>query len=131
MLSRTNLKDLDGGRSSFIVGSRMTKALGDLESHFYWNGEDFTDGQIIDAKLIPATEVITKYHDLWNVEQSLRMSKHDLAARPIFYHTRGSIEGSAPGHRVRRPGRRPPHPKPDQSDHRQRHQTTQAPCTPS
>jgi hypothetical protein len=195
MLSRTNLKDLDEAGLSFIVGSRMTKAPGDLESHFHWNGDDFTDRQIIDtvtpkhsrsrvnnikrraepvwdpaehpkawravwqysakrarrdtatlnaqeeraravidgtkpakstrfvttkddqrlldeaslarahkliglkgyvtnidAKTIPATEVITKYHDLWNVEQSFRMSKHDLAARPIFHHTRDSIE---------------------------------------
>ncbi len=33
----------------FIVGSRMTKAPGDLESHFHWNGDVFTDGQIIDT----------------------------------------------------------------------------------
>ncbi|GAB7145402.1 hypothetical protein LRC484719_40030 [Mycobacterium riyadhense] len=41
---------------------------------------------------MPAAEVIAKYHDLWHVEQSFRMSKHDLAARPIFHHTRDSIE---------------------------------------
>lgn len=195
MLSRTNLKELDGAGLSFIVGSRMTKAPGDLESHFHWKGEVFTDGQIIDTvtpkhsrsrvnniklraepvwnpakhpkawravwqysakrarrdtatlnaqeeraravidgtkaakstrfvttkgderlldeaslararKLIglkgyvtnidvetmPAAEVIAKYHDLWHVEHSFRMSKHDLAARPIFHHTRDSIE---------------------------------------
>lgn len=195
MLSHTNLTDLDGAGLSFIVGSRMTKAPGDLESHFHWNGEVFTDGQIIDtvtpkhsrsrvndikrraepvwnpaehpqawravwqysakrarrdtatlnaqeeraraviegtkpakstrfvtikgdqrlldednlararkliglkgyvtnidAKTLPAAEVIDKYHDLWHVEQSFRMSKHDLAARPIFHHTRDSIE---------------------------------------
>ena len=33
---------------------------------------------------MPATEVITSYHDLWHVEQSFRMSKTDLAARPMF-----------------------------------------------
>ena len=195
MLSGDNLKALDQADLSFIVGSRMTKAPGDLESHFHWNGEDFTDGQIIDTvtpkhsrsrvnnikrraepvwdpaehpkawravwqysakrahrdtatlnaqeararavidgtkaakqtrfvttkgderlldeaslararKLIglkgyvtnidiqtmPAAQVIAKYHDLWHVEQSFRMSKHDLAARPIFHHTRDSIE---------------------------------------
>ena len=37
-------------------------------------------------------EVIGSYHDLWHVEQSLRMSKTDLAARPIFHHTRDAIE---------------------------------------
>jgi transposase len=46
----------------------------------------------IDAAQMPASEVIGKYHELWHVEQSFRMSKHDLAARPIFHHLRESIE---------------------------------------
>ncbi|MFC9769580.1 hypothetical protein [Rhodococcus jostii] len=37
-------------------------------------------------------EVIAKYHDLWHVEQSFRMSKTDPRARPMFHHTRESIE---------------------------------------
>ena len=41
---------------------------------------------------MPAAEVIAKYHDLWHVEQSFRMSKTDLRARPIFHHTRDAIE---------------------------------------
>ena len=49
MLSASNLKALDALGLSFIVGSRMTKAPGDLESHFHWNGDVFTDGQIIDT----------------------------------------------------------------------------------
>ena len=49
MLSANNLKELDGSGLSFIVGSRMTKAPNDLESHFHWNGEVFSDGQIIDT----------------------------------------------------------------------------------
>ena len=195
MLSAANLKALDELGCSFIVGSRTTKAPGDLESHFHWNGDVFTDGQIIDTvtprhgnttvndckkraepvwnpdsdteawraiwaysakrarrdhktlaaqeqraraivdgersgksarfvkvkgsdrhldeaslaraqslvglkgyvtnvpvTVMPATEVIAKYHDLWKVEKSFRMSKSDLAARPIFHHTRDSIE---------------------------------------
>jgi transposase len=46
----------------------------------------------IPASVMPAAEVITSYHDLWNVEASFRMSKSDLRARPIFHHTRESIE---------------------------------------
>ena len=49
MLSASNLKALDELGLSFIVGSRTTKAPGDLESHFHWNGDVFTDGQIIDT----------------------------------------------------------------------------------
>jgi hypothetical protein len=46
---------------------------------------------------IPATvmdpgQVIASYHDLWHVEQSFRMSKTDLQARPIFARTRDAIE---------------------------------------
>ena len=198
MLSSSNLKALDEAGLRFIVGSRVTKAPQDLESHFRWHGDLFTDGQIIDtitprdqrgaaekvsdpakraepvwdptvhgrswravwaystkrsvrdnrtltlqenkarsvvagektartprfvrtrngasevdetslararrlaglkgyvtnieAGLMPAGEVISSYHDLWHVEQSFRMSKTDLRARPMFHHRRESIE---------------------------------------
>lgn len=36
--------------------------------------------------------VIGSYHQLWRIEKSFRMSKSDLAARPIYHHTRESIE---------------------------------------
>jgi transposase len=195
MLSTSNLKELDDAGLRFIVGSRVTKAPVDLESHFGWHGDAFTDGQLIDtitpknrrsiendpkrkrepvwdreahpgswravwaysakraardsktltlqenrandviagektartprfvkttngtktldeASLararrlvglkgyltnIPATvmdpdEVIGSYHELWHIEQSFRMSKTDLRARPMFHHKRESIQ---------------------------------------
>ncbi|GAA4536140.1 IS1634 family transposase [Mycobacterium paraffinicum] len=195
MLSASNLSALDEAGLGFIVGSRMTKAPGDLESHFHWHGDVFTDGQIIDtvtprhanssvndvahraepvwnaddhsqawraiwaysakrarrdqktlyaqearakavvsgerrakstrfvktragdrvldeaslaraqslvglkgyvtnvpATVMPAAEVIARYHDLWRVERSFRMSKSDLRARPVFHRTRDAIE---------------------------------------
>lgn len=36
--------------------------------------------------------VIDAYHQLWHIEKSFRMSKHDLRARPIYHHKRESIE---------------------------------------
>ncbi|HME75961.1 MAG TPA: IS1634 family transposase [Mycobacterium sp.] len=36
--------------------------------------------------------VIDAYHQLWRIEKSFRMSKHDLQARPIYHHLRESIE---------------------------------------
>ena len=36
--------------------------------------------------------MIGAYHQLWHIEKSFRMSKHDLQARPIYHHTRESIE---------------------------------------
>ncbi len=195
MLSHTNLRALDDAGLHFIVGSRQTRAPLDLESHYRWHGDHFTDGQVVDtvtprhrgtqhtndpmvkvepvwtvrdehtwraiwvysakrftrdnhtltlqeqraqsvvdgvkaartprfvktagntrtldhASLararrvaglkgyvtnIPATameahEVMSSYHDLWHVEQSFRMSKTDLAARPMFARTRDAIE---------------------------------------
>lgn len=41
---------------------------------------------------IPDEQVIASYHQLWHVEQSFRMSKSDLKARPIFHQKRDSIE---------------------------------------
>lgn len=41
---------------------------------------------------LPDEQVIAFYHQLWHVEQSFRMSKSDLKARPIFHHKREAIE---------------------------------------
>jgi hypothetical protein len=41
----------------------------------------------------PSAEfVIGAYHQLWRIEKSFRMSKHDLRARPIYHHKRESID---------------------------------------
>jgi len=41
---------------------------------------------------IDAQEIITAYHQLFQIERSFRMTKSDLRARPIFHRTRDSIE---------------------------------------
>ena len=194
MLSAANLTALDEAGLKFIVGSKMTKAPKDLESHFRWHGNHFTNGQIIDtvtpvhgntqvnnplkraepvwdpqdasswravwqysrdrarrdtttldkqvdkaeavvegrkaargvrfvttkgssrqidealiqrardliglkgyvtnlpANIMSGAEVISHYHALWRVEESFRMSKTDLQARPIYHRKRDSIE---------------------------------------
>ena len=46
----------------------------------------------IPSHLMDAGEVVSSYHELWHVEQSFRMSKHDLRARPVFHHTHDAIE---------------------------------------
>ena len=50
----------------------------------------------IPANIMTAGEVIGSYHDLWHVEQSFRMSKTDLRARPMFHRTRDAIEAHLP-----------------------------------
>lgn len=41
---------------------------------------------------IPAQQVITYYHQLFQVEKSFRIAKSDLKARPVFHHKRESID---------------------------------------
>ena len=45
----------------------------------------------IPESLMDGAEVIRQYHQLWRVEQSFRMSKHDLAARPMYHHDHEAI----------------------------------------
>lgn len=40
----------------------------------------------------PNELVITRYHDLWHVEQSFRMAKSDLLSRPIFHFKQEAIK---------------------------------------
>ena len=49
MLSAANLTALDKAHLRFIVGARQVRAPGDLEAHFHWAGDAFTDGQLIDT----------------------------------------------------------------------------------
>lgn len=74
MLSATNLTALDEAGLGFIVGSRNVKAPIDLESHFHWNGDVFTDGQVIDT--VTPRHANNKVNDtalraepVWNTEQ--------------------------------------------------------------
>src|SRR6202167_2994331 len=45
-----------------------------------------------DGTPVTAEFVIGSYHELWNIEKSFRMSKHDLQARPVYHRKRDSIE---------------------------------------
>jgi transposase len=49
-------------------------------------------GYITNLPGASAEFVISAYHRLFQIEASFRMSKHDLAARPIYHHKRASIE---------------------------------------
>jgi DDE family transposase len=49
-------------------------------------------GYITNVPGASAQFVIGAYRRLFQIERSFRMSKHDLAARPIYHHKRASIE---------------------------------------
>lgn len=76
------VKNTDGKRALDEAGLQRARKLVGLKGYI----------TNIDAATMPAAEVIASYHDLWHVEQSFRMSKTDLRARPMFHHTRDAIE---------------------------------------
>lgn len=41
---------------------------------------------------LSSKEVIERYHQLWEVERTFRISKHDLQIRPVFHQLRRRIE---------------------------------------
>jgi hypothetical protein len=46
----------------------------------------------IPAETMDGPAVVAAYHDLYQVERSFRMTKSDLAARPVFHRLKDSIE---------------------------------------
>jgi hypothetical protein len=57
-----------------------------------WKGYTTNLTTCPDTTPITAEFVISAYHRLFQIEASFRMSKHDLAARPIYHHKRESIQ---------------------------------------
>lgn len=49
-------------------------------------------GYVTNLTKQPPEFIINSYHQLWHIEKSFRMSKHDLQARPIYARKRDSIE---------------------------------------
>ncbi len=90
MLSASNLKDLDEADLRFIVGSRVTKAPKDLESHFRWHGDAFTDGQVIDTitprdqrgSAVKTSDPMRRAEPVWDPEQ------HPGAWRAVWAYSR-------------------------------------------
>jgi transposase len=46
----------------------------------------------ISPETMTGEQVVAAYHDLYQVERSFRMTKSDLAARPVFHRLRDSID---------------------------------------
>lgn len=55
-------------------------------------GWDGLQGVITSLKELPAADAFSAYHGLWQVEQTFRISKHDLRVRPIFHWTPRRIQ---------------------------------------
>jgi hypothetical protein len=57
-----------------------------------WKGYITNLAACPDGTSVTPQFVLGAYHRLFEIERSFRMSKHDLAARPIYHHKRESIE---------------------------------------
>jgi len=72
-----------GYRKYLRVKGKSTVLLDEekIASDSLWDG---LHGVVTNADL-PDVEILAKYNDLWNVEASFRVTKHDLAVRPVFH----------------------------------------------
>jgi Transposase DDE domain len=78
-------------RNRFIQLVGATKSVNrDLEAKA--RGIAGLKGYLTNLENPHAEFVIGAYHQLWRIEKSFRMSKHDLRARPVYHHKRESIE---------------------------------------
>jgi len=86
-IKRNRFVQLKGGtRTVNRALEAKTRALAGLKG-YVTNLQACPDGTPITAAF-----VIDAYHQLFQVEKSFRMSKHDLQARPIYHRQRDSIE---------------------------------------
>ena len=87
MLSGVNLTALDEADLHFIVGSRTTKAPIDLASHFRWNGDAFTDGQVIDT-ITPKDSRVLENDPLRRAEPVWDPAAHPASWRAVWAYSR-------------------------------------------
>ena len=53
-----------------------------------WNARGVTN-----ADDLSPSEIISRYRGLWSIEESFRISKHDLKMRPVYHWTTERIRG--------------------------------------
>ena len=61
--------------------SKLSLDEAKIVSDAKWDG---LHGVVTNSDLSPAS-VLSKYNDLWNVEAAFRVTKHDLAVRPVYH----------------------------------------------
>jgi len=49
-------------------------------------------GVITNSRTLGASEVLSRYRQLWTIEAAFRVQKHDLAMRPIYHWKKERIE---------------------------------------
>jgi len=62
-----------------------------LEREALWDGLHGVMTNIKEDEM-KADEILSQYHGLWQVEESFRISKHDLRVRPVFHWSADRIK---------------------------------------
>ena len=77
-------------RFKFVKGTGSTLSLNDelIKKAEKLEG---IKGYLTNTKL-PKKTIINRYHDLWRIENSFRITKNDLEARPIFHRLEETIK---------------------------------------
>ena len=80
-------------KSKYLVMENKSEVTGIDEAKIKLDmRHDGLKGYWTNLKTTTADEVIERYHNLWQVERAFRMSKSDLAERPIFHRRKRRIE---------------------------------------
>ena len=66
----------------YLINTELIEKAGKLEGV-----KGYITNTTLDAQI-----VIDRYHDLWHIENSFRITKSDLQARPIFHHLDETIK---------------------------------------
>jgi len=77
-------KFVTGGDGPYVLNETLKQKAVTLLG---WKGY-YTN---IPEATLPNLEVVTKYRQLWHVEQTFRMAKSDLETRPIFHYKEDAI----------------------------------------
>jgi transposase len=88
-------KQEPGRRAKFVMKSNDAKAPFQFDTEREATAERLLGIKGYVTNLTEAEQssehVIAHYHDLWHVEQAFRMTKSDLATRPIFHRNKDAI----------------------------------------
>ena len=61
-----------------------------IEKDALWDG---LHGVVSNTDELTSTQILSRYRGLWRIEESFRISKHDLKMRPIYHWTQQRIYG--------------------------------------
>ena len=84
----------NSGTKKYLKFNKENKSIAEINKFKIgleerWDG---IHGVVTNSKKITINEAFEKYSNLWLIEESFRINKHDLKLRPIFHRTKERIE---------------------------------------